>query len=181
MYLWTFKNGPLLLPRQNNFLYGTVLFTKMQCQIFENIVETLCYGHTVTVSDVLSILCGFELCRVVIGNYRTTQDVSLSGRAITKWRLLQLQDFASSLPVSQICCFVSFLNMTSCGIPSPSFSENHIVFFPPNFMLKKACLKVQNLQYNFGLKMTPPPLFSENSSLLEAPPIPDWSKKNPHC
>ena len=79
-----FQNWPLLLSKQNNFLPGTVLFTKMQCQIFENIVETLCYGHTVAVSAVLSISCGFELCRVEIGNYRTTQDVSFSGRATTK-------------------------------------------------------------------------------------------------
>ena len=140
----------MLLSKQNNFLPGTVLFTKMQCQIFENIVETLCYGHTVAVSAVLSISCGFELCRVEIKNCRTTQNVSFSGRATTKWRLLQLQDFASSSPVSQICCFVSFWNMTFDGNPPPPLiSENHIVFLSPNFMLKKACLKVQNLQYNF--------------------------------
>ena len=148
----------MLLSKQNNFLPGTVLFTKMQCQIFENIVETLCYGHTVAVSAVLSISCGFELCRVEIGSCRTTQDVSFSGRAITKWRLLQLQNFASSSPVSQICCFVSFWNMTFCGNPPPSISENHIVSFSPNFILKKACLKVQNLQYNFLDLKCPPPL-----------------------
>ena len=33
--------------------------------------------------------------------------------------------------------------------PSPSFSENHITIFFVNFMLKKPCLKVQNLQHKF--------------------------------
>ena len=55
-----FQKWAVAVAKTKYFLHATVLFTKMQCQIFENIVETLCYGHTVTVSDVLSILCGFE-------------------------------------------------------------------------------------------------------------------------
>ena len=146
MYLWTFKIGRCCW--QNKMIFSLGLFCLPKCNA-KYLKISWRHGHTVAVSAVLSISCGFELCRVEIGNYRTTQDVSFSGRATTKWRLLQLQDFASSSPVSQICCFVSFLNMTFCGIPPPLISENHIVFLSPNFMLKKACLKVQNLQYNF--------------------------------
>ena len=41
-------------------------------------------------------------------------------------------------------------------------------------MLTKPCLKVQNLQYIFGLKMTPRPLgtFPKIHPALEAPPFP---------
>ena len=35
-----FQNWPLLLSKQNDFLPWTVLFTKMQCKISENIADT---------------------------------------------------------------------------------------------------------------------------------------------
>ena len=36
-----------------------------------------------------------------------------------------------------------------------------------NFMLQRPCLKVQNMQHKFWN-------FSENSSVLVAPPVPNW-------
>ena len=51
-----------------------------------------------------------------------------------------------------------------------------ILQFSDNACLKP-CIKVQNLQYKFfGLKMTPSPWnFSENSSVLVPPPVPNTS------
>ena len=42
--------------------------------------------------------------------------------------------------------------------------------------IKKSCLEVQNLQYNFGLKDIPLPLwkFFKNSSVLVSSPVPDY-------
>ena len=57
--------------------------------------------------------------------------------------------------------------------PPPHFWKNTLQYF---CMLEKPCLKVQNLQHKFGLKMTPhpPPLeFFWKSSVLVASPVPN--------
>ena len=149
MYLWTFKISRCCC--QNKIIFSLGLFCLPKCNVK---YLKISWRHCVT--DTQSQSQPFYRSHVVL-NYAELKLKIVEQHKMFLFQGAQQRSDAScnykTSPLHRL--WVKYVALSHfeiwpfAEIPPPSISENHIVSFSPNFMLKKACLKVQNLQYNF--------------------------------